>query len=415
VKYLGIDWATEHHDLALIDASGSMLLCHRIAVSWSAVTSLLELLEEQGGSEQIMVAVEAGAPRLSEAFAAAGYTVYEINPLQSDRFRDRFSPAGCKDDRLDARVLADALRTDHHRLRPRRAVADEILALRDRCRWRQTLVDQRRRAAQQLRQLLSEYHPALMQIGGRGWDAFVLAVLRAYPTPSHARTARRPRLARLVREHRIRRVDVEQLRSALHAQTFPLEEAAARSHADHALALAEMIETVSLQIKRADAAITELFDQQAEKRVLMSVPGMGPLLAPYVAAETIALLGAQPAIDALQAIAGTCPRTRRSGKHTHGSVRMRRRCNRRLQTALFEVARCSRARSGWAKAYVEYKRVNGATRNNALRALSNKWAKIIAALLASGEEYDEERHVATLIRNQVPWAAKLKQQREEAA
>lgn len=415
MKYLGIDWATEHHDLALIDSDGGLLLQRRIDVTWSAVAALMESLQEHGGCAQVTVAVEAGAPRLAEAFAAAGYTVYEINPLQSDRFRDRFSPAGSKDDRRDALVLADAVRTDHHRLRPRLDVSAQILALRDRCRWRLAFVDQRRRAVQQLRQLLSEYHPALMQIGGRGWDAFVLAVLRAYPTPREAQVARRPRLARLIREHRIRRVDVEQLRAALHMQTFPLEETVARSYADHALALAEMIETTSRLIDAADAAICELFDPAPQRHVLQSVPGMGALLTPRIAAETVASLGTRPTATALQAVAGSAPCTRRSGKQPHGSVRMRTRCNRRLQSALFEVARCSRARSRWAKAYFDHKRAAGATRNSALRALSNKWAKIIAALLQSGETYDEERHVAALIRNAVPWAMKLNDEREEAA
>jgi hypothetical protein len=38
-----------------------------------------------------------------------GIAVFAINPKQLDRFRDRFSPAGAKDDRRDALVLASAL------------------------------------------------------------------------------------------------------------------------------------------------------------------------------------------------------------------------------------------------------------------------------------------------------------------
>ena len=43
--------------------------------------------------------------------------VYSINPKQLDRFRDRFTVAGAKDDSLDAYVLADSLRTDMPRFR----------------------------------------------------------------------------------------------------------------------------------------------------------------------------------------------------------------------------------------------------------------------------------------------------------
>ena len=41
-----------------------------------------------------------------------GLRVHAIHPKQLDRFRDRFSPAGAKDDSRDAQVLGDALRTD---------------------------------------------------------------------------------------------------------------------------------------------------------------------------------------------------------------------------------------------------------------------------------------------------------------
>ena len=44
------------------------------------------------------------------------FAVHSINPKQLDRSRDRHSPAGAKDDRRDARVLASALRNDHHRV-----------------------------------------------------------------------------------------------------------------------------------------------------------------------------------------------------------------------------------------------------------------------------------------------------------
>ena len=42
-----------------------------------------------------------------------------LNPKQLDRFRDRFSPAGAKDDRRDARTLGDALRrpSSHRRFK----------------------------------------------------------------------------------------------------------------------------------------------------------------------------------------------------------------------------------------------------------------------------------------------------------
>ena len=49
---------------------------------------------------------------LVELLVERGFAVYAINPKQLDRFRDRFTPAGAKDDRRDALVIGDSLRTD---------------------------------------------------------------------------------------------------------------------------------------------------------------------------------------------------------------------------------------------------------------------------------------------------------------
>ncbi|MCG8598340.1 MAG: IS110 family transposase [Kiloniellales bacterium] len=75
----------------------------------------------------IAVAIEVPHGPVVEALLEHGFQVYALNPKQLDRFRDRFSLAGAKDDRRDALVLADTLRTDRqalrHLMRQRRAGA----------------------------------------------------------------------------------------------------------------------------------------------------------------------------------------------------------------------------------------------------------------------------------------------------
>ncbi len=46
-----------------------------------------------------------------DALFERGFAVFAINPKQLDRCRDRYTAAGAKDDRRDAWVLADVLRT----------------------------------------------------------------------------------------------------------------------------------------------------------------------------------------------------------------------------------------------------------------------------------------------------------------
>lgn len=415
MKYLGIDWATKHHVVALVDEDGDHHATWAVSHTWLAVCELLERLRDEGGPLGVRIAMEPGACRLRDALRGAGYVVYEVNPKCSDRYRDRFSPAGAKDDRRDALVLAHAVRTDERWMRPVSDASDVDEELRQRCRDRAGLVDHRRRLQQQLRQALSESYEAILAIGLRLTSPFVLALLRAYPDARSARRCRRPRLERLIREHRIRRVDADALSAILRTEGFPLSDGLAAAYADRVRWLVDAIELVSRSVEEADAPIARLFADHTAHEILASVPGLGVVQAPYIIAEVSTSIGRTPDARSLQALAGTCPITKRSGKQTRGYVGMRRACHKGLQGATYTAARCSVRSSAWARAYYDQQRERGVAHNAALRALSNKWLKIIAALLRTGETYDEQRHQQALRRAGVPWAPKANADNERAA
>jgi transposase len=93
-----------------------------------------------------------------------GFCVYGINPKQLDRFRDRFTVAGAKDDRRDAQVLGDSLRTDRHAFR--RLSNDEpvIVQLREWSRMADDLQQERSRLASRLREQLWRYYPQMLEL-----------------------------------------------------------------------------------------------------------------------------------------------------------------------------------------------------------------------------------------------------------
>ena len=64
------------------------------------------------------VAIERGDGPVVDALLAAELTVVVITPNQLKNLRCRYGSAGNKDDRFDAYVLADTLRTDRARLHP---------------------------------------------------------------------------------------------------------------------------------------------------------------------------------------------------------------------------------------------------------------------------------------------------------
>jgi transposase len=116
----GIDWAEDHHDVALVDADGALVAKRRISDDAAGFGLLLQLLADAGDNAEdpIPVAIETNRGLLVACLRATGRTVYAINPKAVDRYRDRHSVARKKSDAGDALVLAHILRTDRAAHRP---------------------------------------------------------------------------------------------------------------------------------------------------------------------------------------------------------------------------------------------------------------------------------------------------------
>lgn len=118
--FCGVDWAEDHHDIALVDAGGKQLAKVRIGDDAAGFSQLMALLAEHGDSEdaQIPVAIETSRGLLVACLRVTGRPVFAINPLAVARYRDRHSVARKKSDAVDAAALANILRTDMAAHRP---------------------------------------------------------------------------------------------------------------------------------------------------------------------------------------------------------------------------------------------------------------------------------------------------------
>jgi hypothetical protein len=115
--FCGIDWAENHHDVALVDERGQLVAKCRINDDAAGLASLLKLLAEHGDSaaELIPVAIETSRGLLVASLRATGRPMYAINPLAVSRYRERHTVARAKSDHADAVVLANILRTRYRR------------------------------------------------------------------------------------------------------------------------------------------------------------------------------------------------------------------------------------------------------------------------------------------------------------
>ena len=109
----GIDWARDDHAVSIVDHRGREIVRSTVEHNAAGLRELLVVLERAGVRE---VAIERPDGPVVDTLLDAGVTVVVISPNQLKNLRGRYGSAGNKDDRFDAYVLADTLRTDRARL-----------------------------------------------------------------------------------------------------------------------------------------------------------------------------------------------------------------------------------------------------------------------------------------------------------
>ncbi|WP_434084837.1 IS110 family transposase [Mycobacterium malmoense] len=175
----GLDWARDDHAVSVVDDRGREL--DRVTMPHSApgLRDLIAFLRRHGVGE---VAIERPDGPVVDALLLAGLAVVVISPNQVKNLRGRYGSAGNKDDRFDAFVLADTLRTDRARLRALIPDTDATVALRRACRARKDLVNHRVAVANQLRAHLRNVLPAAVGLFKDIDSAISLAFLTRFDT-----------------------------------------------------------------------------------------------------------------------------------------------------------------------------------------------------------------------------------------
>ncbi len=163
--FAGVDWATETHHVCLVGDDGSKREERTFRHSGKELARMADWIAARCGGDAsgIPIAIEVPHGPVVESLMDRGFAVYSINPKQLDRFRDRFFPAGAKDDSRDARVLADALRTDSHCFRRIERLAPVVVELREWSRIAEELTRERTRLSSRVRDQLWRYYAQILE------------------------------------------------------------------------------------------------------------------------------------------------------------------------------------------------------------------------------------------------------------
>src|SRR5579875_1766851 len=346
------------------------------ALPAGGLRDLVRRLAKTGANE---VAIERPDGPVVEALLEAGLTVVVISPNQLKHLRSRYGSAGNKDDRFDAFVLADTLRTDRVRLRPLVPDSPAAVALRATCRARKDLVAHRVALANQLRAHLQRAFPGAVGLFSEIDSPISLRFLARFDCQDRADWLSPRRLAAwLVSVGYCGRVAPATLHARLTAAPRGATgaEGAAQAHVTRALLAA--LSTLVEQIKILSEQIKEQLALHADAHIFTSLPRAGTVRAARLLAEIGDCRARFPTPESLACLAGVAPSTRQSGKHR----------------AICDFAGDSIRANPWAADLYRRAIARGHDHPHAVRILARAWLFVIWHCWQNGTPYDPAQHRA---------------------
>jgi transposase len=391
--FVGDDWAEEHHDVELMDAAGRRLARARLVEGVAGMARLHAMIAEQLGEDTgeavVKVGIETDRGLWVQALIAAGYEVFAVNPLQAARYRERHTVSGAKSDKADAHTLADMVRTDSHQLRPVAGDSPQVEAIKVVARAHKTLIWERTRHTQRLRYALREYFPAALAAFEDLAAADTLELLTKAPDPVSAGRLTLSQISAALKRARRRKIadKAGAIQAALRAEHLTQPEVLTAAYAVTVRSSAAVLTVLNEQIMALQGQVETHFGQHPAAEIILSQPGLGPILGARVLAE----FGDDPhryaSAKARKNYAGTSPTTRASGKKKVVLARFVH--NDRLIDALDRQAFAALTASPGARAYYDQIRARDVSHRAALRQLGNRLVGILHGCLKTGTCYDE--------------------------
>ena len=401
--FAGVDWGTATHQACLLNAAGTIVGERAFAHGGAGLAALCDWLASMAGGGDpgaVAVAIEVPHGPVVDALLDRGVTEHPINPKQLDRLRDRVSVAGAKDDRRDARVMAAGLRTDPHLFRPVALSDPAVLELREWSRLAEELQQERVRLSNRVRQQLWRYYPQLLELADGDVAAeWVLELWTMAPTPARAARLREATLARLLRQHRIRRLDAAAALGLLRQPAITAAAGVTEAAVLHLRSLIARLHLANQEFRQAERKLNELCTALAESTpgaadsgpsdaaVLRSLPGVGTVTLATLLTEAADPL-ARRDYAALRTLSGVAPVTKRSGKSC--VVVMRYAAQIRLRNAVFHWARTAVQNDPKCRARYEALRARGHSYDRALRGVADRLLGVACVLLRRQVPFDPD-------------------------
>jgi transposase len=388
-RVAGIDWAADNHAICVIDAAGEPVERLTVMHSKAGIGRAIDLLHRH---DVAGVGIERPDGPLVAGLLAAGLPVFVIPPAQVKSLRRRYGSAGHKDDRFDAYVLADTVRTDVRRLTPLQPDTPATTTLRTLVRARLDLVAHRIAVVNQLRAHLETVLPAAAGLFSELHAPTARAFLTAFPTQDALDALTEPELADWLTEHRYYARPAHQVWQRIKAApagiTGPATQALAAVTTAYTAALTAIVEQTDV----LEAQIADALAAHPDGPIFTSLPRSGTVRAARLLAEIGDARGRYPTAAALAGLAGVTPSTRQSGQTR--VVAFRWAVDKQLRGAVCDFAADTVRANPWAADLYHQARNRGHRHPHAVRILARAWLTVIWKCWTTNTPYNPHQHRA---------------------
>ena len=390
--FAGIDNSSLDHKIRVIDENGKQNFAFSIPNSFNGFQELDNKLSSLSNP---IIGFELPHGPIVDYLHSRKYRLYSLNPLKIKRFKESVKVSGDKNDYIDALAIAEYLRINAKQSKELIYNSSEIEKLKVLSIIHTRLTNDKARHLNKLHFSVSQYFPLMETLFADFGRTVQLKMIMTYPTYEKLRSASDDELKaffvsnKYCQERYIIRI-IERIRD--HKQLIAPE--IEYAYQIESQCLCKIIQTLDEELKNIEKQMNSLTDSHQLGKCFKSLPGAGKILS----CKLLALFGDNKArfcnSNGAQCLFGTAPKNYQSGLYP--KVIMRRACNTSARAILYKYAFSSIRFSSWAREYYDAMRKKGKSHSVAVRALSNKWVKVIFKIWKDEILYEESKRILSV-------------------
>jgi transposase len=416
---IGLDRSDRKADLHLLNRHTGAEQRQTVPTTPEALKAWADALRPSHPDDRVAICFEQPANNLIAFLTRYLWiTLYPINPISLQKFRETCVVSRAKDDGKDAEYLARLLAAHHDRFQPWQPDTQQTRLLERLVVDRRSVVDHRTGLCNRLQAILKDYFPQALELAGDDlWRPLGTAFLKRWPTLQALQKARPDAIRKFYYAQGSRSEQLIRERLNRLAQAVPLTDdpALLESYALRVRLTVQELELVTRTIKLYDQKIAAVFAEHPDPYIFRNLPGAGPVFGPRLLTSLGTRREEYPKATHLQRASGIAPVTKQSGASKQ--VHRRYRCSVFFKQSIHEWAAESRFWSDWARAFYELKRAAGMNHHTAVRALAYKWLRVVWRCWQDRGVYQEAQYLAALKKHGSPvidWLDKTRLQASPA-